>query len=56
MGSVKQANKSLQTDHFLTIADLSGDEIMDVIHEALSMKNKSRRTSPILIFKERHLE
>ncbi|UJL47511.1 ornithine carbamoyltransferase [Virgibacillus sp. NKC19-16] len=40
MGSMKQIKTSLQTDHLLTVADLTGDEIMVLIKEALVMKKQ----------------
>lgn len=46
MGSVKQTNKSLQTNHLLTIADLTGDEIMDLMKEAIVMKKQVKEGVP----------
>ncbi|WP_100011338.1 ornithine carbamoyltransferase [Lentibacillus sediminis] len=46
MGSVKQSNTSLQTDHLLTVADLTGDEIMVLIKEALVMKKQVKEGTP----------
>ncbi|WP_373895572.1 ornithine carbamoyltransferase [Virgibacillus natechei] len=46
MGSVKQAKTSLQTDHLLTIEDLSGEEIITLINEAQVMKKQVKEGIP----------